>query len=89
MLWTGHSKNREKKKRAVALSEFGGIGLKEEGHLWQEEKLFAYRMVETSEELTSWYLNLMNKLIAFKEKGLVAAIYTEICDVEYGDQWLS
>ena len=81
--YVGPDMPRLEKERAVALSEFGGIGLKIEGHLWQEEKLFAYRMVQTSEELTSWYLNLMDKLIAFKEKGLVAAIYTEICDVEY------
>ena len=71
------------KDRAVALSEFGGIGLKVEGHLWQEEKLFAYRMVKSSEDLTKWYLKLIDKLISLKEKGLVAAIYTEICDVEY------
>jgi hypothetical protein len=56
----------------------GGV----EGHLWQEDKLFAYRMVKSSQELTSWYLKLMGELITLKEKGLVAAIYTEICDVE-------
>jgi len=57
--------------------------LKVDDHLWQEEKLFAYRMVKSKEELTSWYLKLIDKLIRLKEKGLVAAIYTEICDVEY------
>jgi beta-galactosidase/beta-glucuronidase len=71
------------KERAVALSEFGGLGLKVEGHLWQEEKLFAYRMVKSSAELTKRYLKLMEKLLTLKEKGLVAAIYTELCDVEY------
>ena len=55
------------KERRVALSEFGGIGLKVEGHLWQKEKLFAYRMVKTSQELTRWYLKLMDKLMTFKE----------------------
>ncbi len=70
-------------ERAVALSEFGGLGLKVEGHLWQEEKLFAYRMVKSSAKLTDRYLKLMEKLILLKEKGLVAAIYTELCDVEY------
>ncbi len=69
--------------RAVALSEFGGLGLKIDGHLWQEEKLFAYRMVKSNEELTTWYLKMMEKLLVLKRKGLVAAIYTEICDVEY------
>jgi hypothetical protein len=40
-------------------------------------------MVKSKQELTDWYLKLMQKLIGLKEKGLVAAIYTEICDVEY------
>ncbi len=71
------------KERAVALSEFGGLGLKVDGHLWQEEKLFAYRMLKSSAKLTERYLKLMEKLIPLKEKGLVAAIYTELCDIEY------
>ena len=71
------------KERSVALSEFGGLGLKVEGHLWQEEKLFAYRMVKTRAKLTERYLKLIDRLIPLKEKGLVAAIYTELCDVEY------
>jgi beta-galactosidase/beta-glucuronidase len=81
--YVGPAMPKVEKERAVALSEFGGIGLKVDDHLWQEEKLFAYRMVKSKEELTSWYLKLIDKLIRLKEKGLVAAIYTEICDVEY------
>ncbi len=81
--YVGPTMPRIEKDRAVALSEFGGIGLKVESHLWQEEKLFAYRMVKSNAELTNWYLKLMDKLMILKEKGLVAAIYTEICDVEY------
>ncbi len=81
--YVGPAMPRVEKERAVALSEFGGIGLKIEGHLWQEEKLFAYRMVKSKAELTNWYLKLLERLLLLKEKGLVAAIYTEICDVEY------
>jgi hypothetical protein len=81
--YVGPSMPKLEKLRAVALSEFGGIGLKVEDHLWQEEKLFAYHMVETRQELTDWYLKLMDKLMTLKKEGLVAAIYTEICDVEY------
>ncbi|HSM24715.1 MAG TPA: glycoside hydrolase family 2 TIM barrel-domain containing protein [Anaerolineaceae bacterium] len=81
--YVGPAMPKPEKERAVALSEFGGIGLKVEGHLWQDKKLFAYRMVKTKGELTNWYLKLIDKLIQLKEKGLVAAIYTELCDVEY------
>jgi beta-galactosidase/beta-glucuronidase len=81
--YVGPGMPKTEKDRSVALSEFGGIGLKVEGHLWQEEKLFAYRMVNTKEELTTWYLKLIDELILLRDKGLVAAIYTEISDVEY------
>jgi beta-galactosidase/beta-glucuronidase len=81
--YVGPSMPRVEDERAVALSEFGGLGLKVEGHLWQEEKLFAYRMVKSEEDLTDWYQKMMQKLLVLKQKGLVAAIYTELCDVEY------
>jgi len=54
-----------------------------DGHLWQEEKLFAYKTVKTSEKLTDWYLSLMEKLEQLRDEGLSAAIYTELTDVEY------
>jgi len=81
--YVGPKKPTNEKSRVVALSEFGGIGLREEGHLWQEEKLFAYKKVKTREKLTEWYLRLMEHLIKLRDEGLVAAIYTELSDVEY------
>ena len=69
--------------RALALTEFGGIGLKVAGHLWQQDKLFAYKKVDSSVELTDWYVRLMSKLEDMKAEGLSAAIYTELTDVEY------
>lgn len=69
--------------RAIVLSEFGGLGFKVEEHLWQEKKLFAYKMVRDSKRLTEWYLELVEKLLAMKKVGLSAAIYTELTDVEY------
>ncbi len=70
-------------ERAIALSEFGGLGLKIEGHLWQEKKLFAYKTVNDKDRLTAWYLELVDRLVALKHAGLSAAIYTELSDVEY------
>ncbi len=69
--------------RAIALSEFGGLGLKIEGHLWQENKLFAYKTVNDKARLTAWYLELVDRLVTLKHAGLSAAIYTELTDVEY------
>jgi hypothetical protein len=81
--YVGPAIPKPEKRRALALSEFGGIGLKMPGHLWQEEKLFAYRMVKSKSELTAWYLKLIEKLVLLKKQGLCAAIYTETCDLEY------
>ena len=81
--YVGPAIPRPEKLRALALSEFGGIGLKISGHLWQEKKLFAYRLVKSKTALTNWYLKLINKLIRLKKQGLSVAIYTELCDVEY------
>ncbi|NTW44554.1 MAG: beta-galactosidase, partial [Anaerolineaceae bacterium] len=81
--YVGPKKPANEKSRVVALTEFGGIGLREDGHLWQEDKLFAYKTVKTREKLTDWYLSLMEKLEQLRDEGLVAAIYTELTDVEY------
>jgi len=81
--YVGPRKPKNEKTRAVALSEFGGIGLRVDGHLWQEEKLFAYKTVKTSDRLTDWYLSLLEKLEQLRDEGLSAAIYTELTDVEY------
>jgi hypothetical protein len=39
--------------------------------------------VKTEQALTDWYLKLLDKLNLLKQQGLSAAIYTELCDVEY------
>lgn len=81
--YVGPAMPRHETRRALALSEFGGIGLRVDGHLWQQDKLFAYKKVESRTELTAWYLRLMHELEEMKSVGLSAAIYTELTDVEY------
>lgn len=81
--YVGPASPKPEKKRAIALSEFGGIGLEVPGHTWPAKKLFAYKMVKSPQELTDWYLRLVEKLHKMKTEGLSAAIYTELCDVEY------
>lgn len=63
--------------------EYGGIGFKVPGHLWDADNSGSYIMVNTPNELTDLYDSYANKLTAFKSiNGLSAAIYTEITDVE-------
>ena len=69
--------------RAMVLGEFGGLGLPLPGHTWQEQKNWGYRNFKSQEEVTTAYLELIQKLQPMiQEKGLSAAIYTQTTDVE-------
>ncbi|CAM4243755.1 regulation of enolase protein 1 (concanavalin A-like superfamily) [Paenibacillus endophyticus] len=68
--------------RAAVLGEYGGLGLHVPGHEWSP-LVFSYQLMNSKEQLTSTYVNYVNRLKAMKETGLSAAIYTQITDVEY------
>ena len=73
---------KDKLSRAVILSEFGGFSCKIEGHTFND-KFFGYKRYDTPEELYSALKSLYRDEIApAKEKGLAAAIYTELTDIE-------
>ena len=69
--------------RPVVLSEFGGYSMKVEGHVFDPDKEFGYKKFKTEKELVEalrvLYLKKLKPLIA---KGLCAAIYTQVSDVE-------
>ncbi|MHA1973223.1 MAG: glycoside hydrolase family 2 protein [Candidatus Hodarchaeales archaeon] len=70
-------------RRAAVLGEFGGTGLKVEGHIWKGKKIYwAYRKVKSYEELNKRYMDQVSKLKDLKEQGLTTAIYTQTTDVE-------
>lgn len=72
----------DKKGRAVVLSEFGGYARPIDGHLWSD-KSFGYKNFGTAESLESALRELYEKQIRpAKEKGLSAAVYTQLSDVE-------
>lgn len=68
--------------RASVLGEFGGLGLPIEGHLWQQDKNWGYRSMKDPAELGQRYAALIAELPPLIERGLAAAIYTQITDVE-------
>jgi hypothetical protein len=70
------------KKQAIVLGEFGGLGLPVRGHLWQEEKNWGYREYKDPAELEAQYTLLLTKLRPLIERGLSAAVYTQLTDVE-------
>jgi hypothetical protein len=69
-------------KRASVLGEFGGLGLGVDGHTWSK-KTWSYRGTKSKEELTRRYERLLREAWRLKDdKGLCAAVYTQITDVE-------
>lgn len=72
----------DKKGRAVVLSEFGGYARAIEGHCFGE-KSFGYKKTESADKLALALEELYQKQIRpAKERGLAAAVYTQMSDVE-------
>ena len=70
-------------ERAAVLGEFGGLGLRVEGHEWSPGNGFAYEMEPNAEVLTDRYVELNQQTqYLVKRCSLSAAIYTQPTDVE-------
>jgi hypothetical protein len=68
--------------QALACGEYGGIGYIIKGHTWNSEG-WGYTSVTTSSELEDLYGDFTDQLKRLRDqKGLSAAVYTEITDVE-------
>lgn len=64
------------------LSEFGGLGLRVDGHTFND-KMFGYKIYKSKESIMSSYSKLFNKTIIPQiSKGLSATVYTQVTDVE-------
>ncbi len=74
----------KKGKRPVVLSEFGGLTYPEEGHLFNTGDSYGYKTCKTRQEFQYGLLDLYYKTVmpAIRNKGLCAAIYTQVSDVE-------
>ncbi len=69
--------------RAAVLGEFGGLGLRVAGHEWDPAASFGYEMQPNGAALTGRYLGLLYDTRSLLHgKGLSAAIYTAVTDVE-------
>lgn len=68
--------------RAVVLSEFGGYSQHIAEHSFSQKE-FGYKRFTSAEALTAAFESLYEReVIPAKEKGLAAAIYTQLSDVE-------
>ncbi len=69
--------------RVFALTEFGGYSQILDGHVWDKEKSFGYRMYPDKHALTDAYRRLHEEqILPLLKKGLCVTIYTQLTDVE-------
>lgn len=74
---------RRRSQRPVVISEYGGYSFKVPGHVWREDKEFGYRKYKTRAGFQGAYAALMEKqLRPLIARGISAAVYTQIADVE-------
>ncbi|HUA39549.1 MAG TPA: hypothetical protein VMA35_14245, partial [Candidatus Sulfopaludibacter sp.] len=68
--------------RAAALGEFGGLGLALPGHTWSRNS-WAYVMLTNRDELAARYAQALERVWRLHRlRGLSAAVYTQVTDVE-------
>ena len=69
--------------KPLVLSEFGGKTFRVDGHIFNPDKAYGYGGCETREALSDAIVKLyMEEVVPCARKGLCAAIYTQLSDVE-------
>lgn len=69
-------------ERAFAISEYGGYACHLPGHS-SVDRCYGYQKYENCQTLSAAYHQLMNeKLLPLEKKGLSAAVYTQLSDIE-------
>lgn len=72
-----------KSDKPIVLSEFGGYSYKPEGHVMNPRNTYGYRFFKTQTEFMDALEKLYSgEVIPLVEKGLCAAVYTQVSDVE-------
>lgn len=74
---------RRTRGRCFVMAEFGGYSLLVESHIWRFKKGFIYRLFRSRARLLEAYEALINQqLKPLVSRGLSAAVYTQLTDVE-------
>ena len=69
--------------KPLVLSEFGGYSYKPEGHVFNTESTYGYGKYDDPEKYAAAVADLYeNQVLPAKEKGLSAAVYTQVSDIE-------
>jgi len=80
--YTGPGMFPAEEQRASVLGEYGGLGMPVKGHSWQQNGNWGYANLESQKALFENYAHLNQGLNRLIGKGLSAAIYTQMTDVE-------
>ena len=82
-IYFGSWKKLKSKNRPLVFSEFGGYCYAVEQHIFNPQKSYGYKSCKTSEDFCRDLEKLYTeKVIPAAQKGLCAAIYTQVSDVE-------
>ena len=73
---------RDSKKRAFCVTEFGGLTLGLEGHTFNRKQWGYFRSADTATLAQDFRKLYRKQIIPLTKKGLAAAIYTQLSDVE-------
>ena len=68
--------------RASVCGEYGAIGYKIKGHIWDVDGPWVHHNYEGKEAATAEYEKFISQIIKFQENGLSAAVYTQWTDLE-------
>ena len=69
--------------RAAVDGEYGGLGLRVDGHMFDAERGFANEMTPDAATLTRRYTELQDRLLTIEQRcGVSGSVYTQISDVE-------
>ena len=78
-----HHKQPPKEQRPICLTEYGGYNCAVPGHCWGVGAEFGYKKIADPAEFNRAFQKLMEEqIIPAKERGLAAAVYTQVSDVE-------
>ena len=72
-------------RRASFLGEFGGVGCRVDGHLWNPKKAWGYGGTGGDTDRTfvqKKFVTLMERVADLAEDGLAGSVYTQTTDVE-------
>ncbi|QDU91616.1 Beta-galactosidase large subunit [Pirellulimonas nuda] len=71
-----------KTNRAIVCGEYGAIGYKAPGHVWDEDGPWVHFNYNGNDAATAEYETFAKQLLGYKKKGLSGAVYTQWTDVE-------